>query len=224
MRDTVAGAACLEMSAAREVPDASQVKALLVDVGGVVIDIDFDRVFRAWCPSTRLTFDEIRERFRMDTAYRRHERGEIDAPEYFDHLRKTLHLNGTDDEIATGWNKVYVREIAPTLASVRRARSRVSCFAFSNTNATHYAAWPAVCPNVNAAFDRIFVSSELGHRKPEPAAFEAVAKATGIDLSGMLFFDDTRENVLGARALGLQAVHVDHPGDVGRTLTQIGVI
>jgi putative hydrolase of the HAD superfamily len=79
-------------------------------------------------------------------------------------------------------------------------------------------------PGVVAAFDRAFMSSELGLRKPERAAFEAIAEAIGISSSAMLFFDDTVENVEGARLAGLQAVHVRTPLDVKRALVDIGVL
>jgi FMN phosphatase YigB (HAD superfamily) len=203
--------------------DARVVRALLFDLGGVIIEIDFDRVFRSWCPRSQLTLDQIRERFAMDDAYQRHERGEIDASQYFAYLRATLELSGSDDEIAAGWNTVYVREISETLRDVTRAQRKLPCFAFSNTNPTHHAAWPAVCPNVDTAFERIFVSSEVGARKPEPAAFEAVANAAGVRLSSMVLFDDTKANVEGARAVGMQAVHVRRPSDVTEALSTLGV-
>ena len=199
--------------------DPSVVQALLFDLGGVVIEIDFDRVFQSWCPRSRLTLDQMRGRFAMDEAYERHERGEIAASHYFEYLRETLELTGSDEEIATGWNAVYVREISATLHDVTRARRRLPCFAFSNTNPTHHAAWPLVCPNVDGAFERVFVSSEVGARKPEPAAFEAVANATRVRLSSMVLFDDTMANIEGARAVGMQAVHVQRPSDVTQALT-----
>ena len=68
------------------------------------------------------------------------------------------------------------------------------------------------------------MSSELGLRKPDCAAFEGVANAMGIALSAILFFDDTLENVEGARAAGLQAVHVTMPSDVKCALVEIGAL
>jgi len=73
-------------------------------------------------------------------------------------------------------------------------------------------------------FHRVFVSSELGLRKPERAAFRAVADATGITPAALLFFDDAIENVEGARAAGLQAVLVRALSDVRRALAGIRVL
>lgn len=205
-------------------PKPRRVEALLFDMGGVVIDIDFDRAFRNWERQSRLSFNEIRTRFSMDAAYERHERGEINASEYFDHLRDELALEGSDEDIALGWNAIYVDEITDTLNAILSVRDKLPCFAFTNSNPTHQCAWMTAYPAVVAAFDRVFVSSELRLRKPERAAFDAIAEATGVRSPAILFFDDTEENVEGARAAGLQAVHVQAPSDVTRALSAIGAL
>ena len=53
------------------------VEALLFDLGGVVIEIDFDRVLRRWETISALSFAELKSTFHFDAAYERHERGEI---------------------------------------------------------------------------------------------------------------------------------------------------
>ena len=200
------------------------IEALLFDLGGVVIKIDFDRAFRVWAHFSALSSQEIRARFRMEGGYEQHERGEIDASAYFEHLRNTLSLNGSDEQIAAGWNAVFAGEIAQTVDYVLAAGSALPCFAFTNSNPTHQRVWKASYPRVVAAFQRIFVSPELGLRKPEKAAFDAIADTTCISSRAMLFFDDTMENVQGARTAGLQAVHVRGPSDVKRALVEIGVL
>jgi putative hydrolase of the HAD superfamily len=63
-------------------------------------------------------------------------------------------------------------------------------------------------------FKRIFVSSTIGLRKPEAEAFEYVVEQIGVPACRILFFDDLIQNVEGARACGLQAVHVMSSADV----------
>ena len=193
-------------------------------MGGVVIDIDFDLVLQSWGEHSRLSIDEMRSRLVMDAAYEQHERGEIDASAYFQHLRTVFELDGNDEDIARGWNSIYVGDIAETVRDILSVRDRLPCYAFTNSNTTHQISWTAAYPEVVAVFDRIFVSSDLGLRKPERAAFDAIAAAIGIRSSAMLFFDDSVENVEGARAAGLQAVHVRSPADVRGALVGIGAL
>jgi putative hydrolase of the HAD superfamily len=195
-------------------------QALLFDVGGVLLDIDFDRALRAWAPYSALPRDELQKTYAYDHQFRRHECGEMTAGEYFDYIGETLRLNASREQIAAGWNAIFVGEITRTRLLVESARKRLPCFAFTNTNASHMATWSGLFPEVAAAFDRIFASHEIGLRKPEPASFEYVCQATGLAPEAFLFFDDLAENVQAARAVGLQAVLVQSPEDVARALTR----
>ena len=202
----------------------SNIEGLLFDMGGVVIDIDFDQALLTWEGFSKLPIEEIRRRFTMDAAYEDHERGKIDATKYFAHLRSVLELEASDIDIALGWNAIFVGEIVETVNDILSVRNQLPCFAFTNSNPTHQAAWMAAYPTVVSSFHQVFVSSKLGLRKPERAAFDAISDATGTSLADMLFFDDSEENVVGARAAGLQAVHVKSPLDVKQALIEIGAL
>jgi len=201
-----------------------KIEALLFDLGGVVIEIDFNLALQTWKQWSLLSIEEMRHRFKLDGAYQQHERGEIEGTEYFAHLRKILEIKANDAEIASGWNAIFVNEVSETLNYILTAKIHLPCFAFTNSNAIHQASWMTNFPAVVDSFHQIFVSSELGLRKPEPEAFAAIADATGISLDTMLFFDDTEENIRGAQAVGMQAVHVKEPLDVKLALFELGVI
>ena len=68
----------------------------------------------------------------------------------------------------------------------------------------------------------MFVSPQIGHRKPDRSAFEFVAHSIAVPLESMLFFDDTLENVEGALAAGLAAVPVRGPADVKAARLRLG--
>jgi glucose-1-phosphatase len=201
-----------------------KIEALLFDVGGVVVEFDFERAFQAWAPQSALSVAEMRRRFSMDEAYQKHERGEIAAPQYFAHLRETLALHGSDASIAQGGNAIFIGEIAASVNTIRAAARHWPCFAFTNSNPTHMACWTSAYPGVVALFQRIFVSSDLGLRKPAKQAFEAVAAAANLAPASIVFFDDAIDNVHGAQAAGMHGVHVQQPEDLQRALTELGVL
>jgi FMN phosphatase YigB (HAD superfamily) len=204
--------------------ESPNVCALLFDLGGVLIDIDFKRALRSWSQCSHLPIDEIERRFAMDEPYRLHERGEIGADEYFAHLRQLLELDASNRDIKQGWNSIFVGEIAATINCIATARETLPCYLFSNTNPTHQAFWTTTFPTALDSFQQIFVSSELGMRKPDREAFEAVAAAMGFRVDETLFFDDMEENVIGARATGMQAVQVNSHADVELALRDIGAL
>jgi HAD superfamily hydrolase (TIGR01549 family) len=55
--------------------------------------------------------------------------------------------------------------------------------------------------------DHILISSELGVRKPDPLIYRHLRDALGVRYNEILFVDDFIENVEGAKALGIQAIH-----------------
>lgn len=195
-----------------------QPQALLFDLGGVLIDIDFGRALAAWAPHSALPEAELRQAFRFDLPYQRHERGEIGAAAYFDHLASVLRLRASCEEIARGWNSIFVGEIAETAALVRALRTQIACHAFTNTNATHQQTWTRRFPAVVQSFERIFASHELGLRKPSREAFDHIVAELRVPAQSIVFFDDLLENVQAALQAGLQAVHVRSPDDVRHAL------
>ena len=199
----------------------SEVRALLFDLGGVVIEIDFDRVLRHWEGISALTFDELKAKFHFDAAYEQHERGEIDAIAYSTYLRDLLQLDGSNEEIAAGWNSIFVSDLPEVLTAITRARKYFPTYAFTNTNPTHLTAWQAGFPAIFHGFDKVFISSELGLRKPERTAFDAIAADIDIAHEHILFFDDTHDNIIGAKAAGLQTVYVQSTTDVNETLASL---
>ena len=199
-------------------------QALLFDLGGVVLDIDFNRAFEHWLPISGLTLAEIKTAFQFDLPYQQHERGEISADAYFAHLRRVLRLQGDETRILQGWNAIFKGEITLTRRLVEAARAHFPCYAFTNSNTAHQAAWSARFPALLQAFDTVFVSSEIGCRKPEPRAFEFIGQTLGLPLGSIMFFDDTLENVHGAVRAGLQAVHVRGSEDVRAALQGLGCV
>lgn len=194
------------------------VEALLFDLGGVLIELDWDAVFGHWAARSGFDPEMIRARFAFDRAYERHERGEIGAEQYFGSLRERLGIDIPDADFAAGWNRIFAREVAPTVELLREVEGRIPIYGFSNTNAAHQAVWTRDFAAALAPIRKVFASSDIGRRKPELEAFEHVARAIGVPREAILFFDDTPENVAGARSAGLQAVHVRSPDDVARAL------
>lgn len=184
-------------------------QVLLFDLGGVLIDIDFHRAFSAWGAAAGLDPLAVAARFSQDAAYHAHERGEISGAEYFAALRRNLLLHDlTDEQMAAGWNAILIAEKREFTRRIAALPAHLPRYVFSNSNDTHKRHWEQHMPEALAPFKRVFVSSDIGKRKPETEAFHHVAREIGVAPEAILFFDDVLENVEGARRAGLDAVHV----------------
>jgi putative hydrolase of the HAD superfamily len=203
------------------VPGAAD--ALLFDLGRVVLDIDFGKAIACWASHAGCAPEAIRSRFAHDQSYRDHEVGRIGEAVYFNSLRTSLGIAISDDAFLEGWNSIFTGEmpaIAPLLA---RAGARLPLYAFSNTNDAHVAHFSVLYADLLAHFRDVYLSSTIGLRKPDAAAYDHVVKAIGIPASRILFFDDVVENVEGARARGLMAVQVTSSADVAHALDALGI-
>ena len=198
--------------------------ALLFDLGRVVLDIDFSKVVACWAGHAGCEPAHLAGRFSWrDEFYQRHEKGEISDGEFFAALRALFGVELSDAQFLEGWNAIFAGEmpgIAPLLA---RASQRLPLYAFSNTNVPHVEHFAKAYADVLGYFPDIYLSSAIGLRKPDAAAYDHVVNAIGVPASRIVFFDDLAENIEGARARGLLAVHVRSSADVAAALDALGI-
>jgi glucose-1-phosphatase len=197
--------------------------ALLFDLGRVVIDIDFARAIASWAGHARCDPRLIEERFRRDVSYRCHEVGEIDSVEYFAGLQAACAIDISYDQFLQGWNAIFIGEMPGMADLLKRAARQLPLYAFTNTNPDHELVWSQRFAPILANFTEIFVSWKIRLRKPDAAAYDHVVKAIGAPAARIVFFDDGLENVEGARARGLQAVHIRSTADVADALAVLGL-
>ena len=188
--------------------------ALLFDVGGVIMGLDWNRAFQWWGRQSHVPPEALATLYTFDEPYERHERGEIGELEYYASLRRSLAIDISDDDFRTGWGAIFTEPVNETVAMLEKLRERVPLYAFSNSNEAHRVVWERKFAAALQNFRRVFVSCEMGLRKPERASFDFIAREIGVPPARILFFDDTPANVDAARDAGLLAVHVRGPDDV----------
>ena len=196
--------------------------ALLFDLGRVVINIDFGKALACWAGHAGCRPADLAARFAPDESYRHHETGKLSDAEYFAALRNSLGIGISDAQFLEGWNAIFAGEMPDIADQLTRAARHLPLYAFSNTNAAHVAHFPLLYADVLKHFREIFLSSSIGLRKPDAAAYDHVVKAIGVPASRIVFFDDVAENVEGARAVGIHAVQVKSPADIADALNALG--
>jgi len=197
--------------------------ALLFDLGRVVIDIDFGKALTCWAGHAGCAPADLAARFVREESYRHHEVGQIEDAAYFQSLRDSLGIGISDAQFLEGWNAIFAGEMPGIAPLLKRAAKRLPLYAFSNTNGAHVEHFSKAYAGVLGHFREIFLSSSIGLRKPDAAAYDHVVRAIGVPASRIVFFDDLAENIEGARARGLTAVHVTSPEDVADALAALGI-
>ena len=181
----------------------------IFDLGNVIVDIDFNRVLGAWSDFSRVPLATLKQTFTMGNAFHQHERGEITDEAFAEVLCHEMELPLSYEQFAHGWQAVFVGlrpEVIAIMQKLREQGHRV--VVLSNTNRLHTTFWPGEYPQIRDAADRIYLSQDLGMRKPEARIYQHVLQAEGFSAEDAVFFDDNADNIEGANQLGITSVLV----------------
>jgi len=88
-------------------------------------------------------------------------------------LRGSLGIGISDAQFLEGWNAIFTGEMPGVAAQLARAGQKLPLYAFSNTNSAHVAHFSQAYAGVLGHFREIYLSSTIGLRKPEAAAYLA---------------------------------------------------
>ncbi len=183
----------------------------IFDLGNVIVNIDFNRVLGVWSDQARVPLAQLQSRFCINENFHQHERGEIDDEQFAAHMCDELGLALSFEQFTVGWQAIFAgvrAEVITLMKQLRQKGERVVIL--SNTNRLHSGFWPSEYPEVQESADKVYLSQEMGMRKPEARIFRQVLQQEGFTPQQTVFFDDNIGNVEAARALGITGIHVTH--------------
>ena len=153
-------------SRANALSEASRPHAVLLDLGGVIMDIDPHACFVSWARAGGVDISAIAARWTVDDAYKAFEVGAIDFGEYVDGLSRRLGITLSLPQWRTGWNELLrdlfedVAEILPAVATA------LPLYVFSNTNSVHQESWQSRFESALDPVRKIYASWEIGSPSP----------------------------------------------------------
>lgn len=184
-------------------------KAVLFDLGGVLIDIDYHATERAF---EQLGVSDFKERYTQlaqNELFDRFECGEI-SPQHFVNLVLPFTQSGTSpNQVVAAWNAMLGSFPLEKIRLLERLSTTTPLFMLSNTNELHWIevkrAWQKVTTQpMQHFFSAIYLSHEIGKRKPHPETFIWVCQQMGFEPADVLFIDDSPQHIEGATQAGLQ--------------------
>ncbi len=181
----------------------------IFDLGNVIVDIDFNRVLGAWSDFSRVPLATLKQNFTMGEAFHQHERGELSDEDFAKAMCEEMELPLSYEQFSTGWQAVFVAlrpEVIDIMRKLREQGHRV--VVLSNTNRLHTTYWPEQYPEIQAVADHIYLSQEMGMRKPETRIYQQVLALEGFSADDTVFFDDNADNIAGAEQLGITSILV----------------
>ena len=164
-------------------PD-SHIKNLLIDFGGVLIDLDRRRCIEQFRRLGMPDVENMLHDCHQEGFFQLHEKGLIADEDFRERIRRAIGKPVSDEAIDAAWNSFLDGIPAYKLAFLLDLRKRYRLYLLSNTNAIH---WEYACTHefnkeghrVEDYFDRIFLSYRMKMIKPDAGIFQAVLQETG---------------------------------------------
>jgi glucose-1-phosphatase len=202
----------------------NQYKAIIFDLGKVIIDISVERILAFWARASGRDLEEVKDMFVFDGFHEQFERGEVSEERFRAEVSRYLGLQLSDADFDCGWCDIYngIYEGIDDLLLELKSRYRV--VALTNTNILHARAWQALYGETMGLFEHVFSSHEIGARKPERRAYQIVLDYLGVKPEQAVFLDDNAANVRAAEEMGISGIVVTSPMQMREELVRLGVV
>lgn len=195
-----------------------EVKNIIFDLGGVILDIDYARPVEAFRKLGAERFEEVFSQDAQAGFMSKFERGEIKPAEFRRKVKSYLPEGVTDDEIDEAWNSILGQLPSQRIVLLKMLdRMGYRMFLLSNTNSIHIKAFTHYLDETYGKhlfkdlFEKIYYSSKIGMRKPSKKIFEHVLKENGLVPEETLFIDDSAQHIEAAKKLGVHTHHLKEP-------------
>ncbi len=172
-------------------------------------------------------FGLSRELFRE--AYFHHNgalgRGEIDYAECWRRAASELGLTDRLPEILEllgEWRKHEMRLVPTMVELVDGLRGQGYKVGLLSNNSLEAGA-RLRADGLDHHFDAFLISAEIGHAKPEPAAFEELSRQLGVPLPELAFIDDTDRSLSTAETVGYRPIRFTSYEELVNQLRELGI-
>ena len=199
-------------------------KAVIFDLGKVVFDLSFDRIFWFWANASGGHYDEIKSKFQFDDLFDKFEKADVTPKEFRVELSKRLGLTLTDQEFDEGWCDLYLDTYPGINVLLADLQQNYQLVALTNTNTIHSSAWKMKYDNTLRYFEKVFSSHELRERKPDAKAYQTVLDYLRVEPQQAVFLDDNIDNIKGADQLGIKTILVTSYEQMTAELRAIGLL
>jgi len=189
------------------------IKNIIFDLGGVIYAINYKTTIRAFESLGIKDFEGIYAKAGQSDLFDKLEKGEISKNEFFDEINKFLPNPLSAIQITSAWNAMLIGFMPDAIEKLKDLGNGYRLFLLSNTNIFHIEEIKSRVGEVFFKefcnlFETVYLSHEIGLRKPHTDVFDHIVKAKGLVPLETLFIDDSPQHVKGALDSGLKAYHL----------------
>lgn len=191
-----------------------KIENIIFDLGGVLLDIDYNLTRSAFENLGVANFDEMYSQANADKLFQNLETGKVSEEKFYKELNKATGLQLSEKEIRNAWNAMLLSFREKSLEYLEQLKDRYKIYLLSNTNQIHLNSFYEIFnqkkrkKSFEKYFEKVFYSFEIGLRKPDIECYEWVLNDLQIEPQKSLFIDDSLNNIHGAEKAGLQTLHL----------------
>ncbi|MEO6406388.1 MAG: HAD family phosphatase [Ferruginibacter sp.] len=195
----------------------SEIKNIIFDLGGVLLDIDYNKATAAFKRLGFADFEKMYSQYTADKLFEKLETGHINETSFYQAMIKT-HSDISSSDIMESWNAMLLDFRLSSIEFLKRLRPKFRLFLLSNTNIIHQAAFNKLFieqtgfHSLNDFFEIAWYSNEIGLRKPTMEIYQFILQDAAIKAEETFFIDDSYNNIETAKQLNFKT-HLLVPGE-----------
>ena len=211
--------------------EKNMIKAIVFDLGGVLIDLDIERCKKAFREDLGYSdIDEILDACHQKGFYSDLEEGKISEDEFRSLiLAQSRPDAGAEDVDRAMW--ALLTGVEPyKIGLLRELAGRYDLYLLSNNNSISMCRCREIFSDaglpMDEAFKALFISYQMKMLKPSPAIYGSMIASLGLRPEEILFIDDSEANVKAASKAGINTLPyvpgTDLAAAIHRSLSALG--
>lgn len=200
------------------------IKAILFDMGGVIVNLDRPRCIESFKRMCGLdSIDSFLNIYHPQGTFQDMEGGAIGEQEFYRRILAECRPGTTVQQVRNAfWS--LIGDIEPYKADfIKELSAKYDVYMLSNNN-------PLIVRRIRGLFRRaglpmdtfkgLFFSYKMKMLKPNPEIYREAVRQTGLKASECLFIDDSDINVKAAEAVGMKGLHYIQGTDLKAAITK----
>lgn len=208
---------------------SAKIKNIIFDLGGVILDIDENVVYKE-LEKLGINISELARSKEFMGIISKFDMGVYTAPTFRKKLKALLGLEKmTDQKFDSIWNAMLLDIPRERIEAIEQIKKHYKIFLMSNSNEIHYDLYIRDLQlrfgydEFDKLFNKSYFSFDIHMEKPDPRFFELILDHEHLLPEETLFIDDTAENIKAAKSLGIKTYHIRRD-ELVRNLFENGVL
>jgi putative hydrolase of the HAD superfamily len=208
---------------------SAKIKNIIFDLGGVILDIDENIVYKE-LEKTGINTSELAHSKEFMDVFSKFDIGVYTATTFRKRMKALLGQEKmTDQKFDSIWNAMLLDIPRERIEAIEKVKKHYKIFLMSNSNVIHYDLYVRDLQlrfgynEFDELFNKSYFSFAEHLEKPDPRFFELILDHEGLLPEETLFIDDTAENIKTAKSLGINTYHIRRD-ELVRNLFDNGVL